>query len=347
LAAFSAELAALAFSKIASKIPFSQLRREAAFCGRGRGLFVHLRIGDPRMFDPPVKRERGEVVQYDPKAGAVRIDAFKAARERAKRIKDWNALDDAIDAEIAEQRDFVAWWDAKVGVRKSAGGVNQADNADRRSLVSVTKAEKETHVSQQQVSRWRNGLRDEGKYRDTLRGPSADKAWANPDDARGTYGTGENEWYTPLEYLERARAVLSTIDLDPATSLGAQANVQATQIFTPQDDGLSKDWHGRVWLNPPYSQPLVTQFVAKLLEEISAGRVTAAILLTHNYTDTAWFQQVAPIADAICFTRGRVKFLKASGEIANPTQGQAFSYFGEDVGAFAAHFADLGVIVYP
>ena len=61
-----------------------------------------------------------------------------------------------------------AWWDANVGVRKSAGGgkhmgktqsdradlrslisLAEADNADQRSLISKDKAEAETGISQQ------------------------------------------------------------------------------------------------------------------------------------------------------------------------------------------------------
>jgi hypothetical protein len=68
-------------------------------------------------------------------------------------------------------------------------------------------------------------------------------------------GTGENEWYTPARELEAARAVLGEFDLDPACSHRAQATVRAKKYFTVEDDGLAQDWHGRVWLNPPYEQP--------------------------------------------------------------------------------------------
>ena len=140
---------------------------------------------------------------------------------------------------------------------------------------------------------------------------------------------------------------MGVIDLDPATHRKAQETVRAAQYFTKDDDGLSKEWHGRVWLNPPYAQPLIEDFVMKLCAERRAGRVTAAICLTHNYTDTTWFQAIAALADAICFTRGRVKFIERDGKRAAPTQGQAFSYFGDDVDLFAACFSSVGFVVKP
>jgi phage N-6-adenine-methyltransferase len=162
---------------------------------------------------------------------------------------------------------------------------------------------------------------------------------------RGTLGTGENEWFTPAEYLALVRSVLGEIDLDPASNADAQKIVHATTFYTGEDSGLDHEWHGRVWMNPPYAQPLIADFVSKMVSECKAGHVTAAIMLTHNFTDTTWFHEAVSIADAICFTRGRVRFYKSNGEIAAPTQGQAFFYFGSDVELFAKHFQSIGFIV--
>ncbi len=170
-------------------------------------------------------------------------------------------------------------------------------------------------------------------------------AWGH--NVRGTQGTGENEWYTPAEYLVMARAALGEIDLDPASSDAANDVVKATDYLTMANDGLKHEWRGRIWLNPPYAQPAIADFIHKLCEEWLAGRVKAAIALTHNYTDTTWFQELAANANAICFTRGRVKFLFEGETVGQPTQGQAFSYFGDDVPNFANIFGPVGFVVCP
>ena len=163
-------------------------------------------------------------------------------------------------------------------------------------------------------------------------------------NVRGALGTGVDEWFTPGEYIALARAVLGDIDLDPASIEQAQEVVQAAQYFTKVDDGLRHDWFGKVWLNPPYARHLIAKFASKMLAELAAGRVAAAIMLTHNYTDTAWFHKLADAASVICFTRGRIEFY-ADGELANPTQGQTFFYFGKNPKKFARHFRAVGLLV--
>lgn len=131
-------------------------------------------------------------------------------------------------------------------------------------------------------------------------------------------GTGENDWRTPSPYVERVRELLGGIDLDPATSPRAQNTVKAAQFHTADDDELSKEWHGRVFLNPPYSRDLIPLFAAKLINEYQAGHISEAVCLTHNFTDTNWFHRLASVASAVCFTRGRIGFLAPDGREPGP-----------------------------
>ncbi len=156
-------------------------------------------------------------------------------------------------------------------------------------------------------------------------------------------GTGNNDWNTPPEYVVLARNVLGEIDLDPATNAVAQEWIQARKFYTKEDDGLSRDWMGRVWLNPPYSRGEIYRFIEKLLAEIDKGHTTEAILLTHNYTDTRWFQLAYLKAALLCFTRGRIAFTDENGEKCAPTQGQTFFYYGSRPELFRAQFKEVGI----
>ena len=155
--------------------------------------------------------------------------------------------------------------------------------------------------------------------------------------------SNSNEWYTPARYIEAARIVLGSIDVDPASSPEANRDVQATTFYTKTDDGLKHDWPGRVWLNPPYGG-LSGPFAARLLQQLAAGHTTAAILLVNaNSTDAAWFQ---PLWDfLLCFTDHRINFIAGGQEESGSTHGSAFVYFGPDRSAFLKQFSAFGAIV--
>jgi len=121
-------------------------------------------------------------------------------------------------------------------------------------------------------------------------------------------GTGENEWYTPAEYAEMARDVMGSIDLDPASCEDANKVIQATRYFTKEDDGLTKQWTGNLWVNPPYSRDLMPAFVEKLKQSFIDGGVDSAILFSHNNTDPGCFHSLTPVSSAICFPTKRIKF---------------------------------------
>lgn len=159
-----------------------------------------------------------------------------------------------------------------------------------------------------------------------------------------TANSGRQDWYTPVEVLDAARAVLGEFDVDPASSHIAQTLVQAKNYFTTEDDGLRQTWTGRVWLNPPYANGVIDSFAKKLLDEIDAGNATTAIVLVNNATETRWFQSLLNRCNGICLARSRIKFLDTNLQPKNtPLQGQAFFYFGDCIDVFSRAFSSTGV----
>lgn len=168
------------------------------------------------------------------------------------------------------------------------------------------------------------------------------KASATELKAHVALATGENEWYTPPEYIKAVCEVMSGIDCDPASSEKANKTVRAETFFTQSDDGLSKKWHGRVFMNPPYAQPLISQFSAAIVKKFKSGEIDEACILVNNATETAWFQGMAECSSAVCFPKSRVRFLDPNGNPGAPLQGQAIIYLGKKSEKFCSTFGKFG-----
>ncbi|MBL8471354.1 MAG: hypothetical protein JNM98_06100 [Rhodocyclaceae bacterium] len=89
------------------------------------------------------------------------------------------------------------------------------------------------------------------------------------------------EWYTPAWVFD-----------------AVPARVKLTRL----EDGLNRDWAGRVWLNPPYG-PDTGRWVARLAAHGDG------IAMVFARTDAAWCQAAMQSATAILFMRGRVEFI--------------------------------------
>lgn len=159
--------------------------------------------------------------------------------------------------------------------------------------------------------------------------------------------SGNNEWYTPVDYIELARHVMGGIDTDPASSEVANATVKAATFYTAEDDGRGKTWGGNVWMNPPYAQPLIADFAEAVASKIESGEIEQACVLVNNGTETGWFQRMLQAASAVCFPRSRIRFVDPDGNPSGaPLQGQAVLYMGANREAFAAAFAAKGAVLF-
>jgi DNA N-6-adenine-methyltransferase (Dam) len=142
------------------------------------------------------------------------------------------------------------------------------------------------------------------------------------------------EWFTPSVYIEAARRVMGGIDLDPASCELANRTVKAAQFFNVEENGLVREWFGKVFLNPPYRRDGIQgKFVDKLVCEYKAGRCTEAIILVGNRTECDWF---APLWEyPMCFTNHRIRFVSPVGEKDSPVNANVFAYLGRSMMSFS------------
>lgn len=117
-------------------------------------------------------------------------------------------------------------------------------------------------------------------------------------------------WETPAHVIAAVREVLGGIDLDPTTKPANPTG--AAQFFTKEDDCLTRQWHGTVYMNPPYSKP--APFLEKLVTEYREGRVTQAIALCKQgvLSNKGTGKLIHQSKSAQCLWEGRLDFKHSS-----------------------------------
>lgn len=119
-----------------------------------------------------------------------------------------------------------------------------------------------------------------------------------------------DEWLTPPTILK----ALGPFDLDPCAP-ETRPWEMAQKHYTTKDDGLSRLWQGRVWLNPPYGPE-----TGKWLERMADHGQGIALIFARTETDM-FFRWGWEAADAMLFLRGRLHFHYVDGTRAKANAG--------------------------
>lgn len=129
-----------------------------------------------------------------------------------------------------------------------------------------------------------------------------------------------DEWYTPKWVIDE----LGPFDLDPCSPITPPYQI-APLSYNKEQNGLAQEWPSSalVFMNPPYSRPLLRPFVEKLAEHNNG------IALLKNQVDNLLFQEVIfPKAKSMIFMRHRIKFLQPDGSTGSPFFGSVLVAFG-------------------
>ena len=158
----------------------------------------------------------------------------------------------------------------------------------------------------------------------------------DPFDA-DMFANRNDRWLTPLSIIE----ALGTFDLDPCAAPG---HATAVTTWTPEEvgDGLSLEWFGRVWLNPPYGRESRVW-----LERLVAHGCGTALIPVATGTKL-WQEVVFPFAAWVLFYRHRVTFLHPKGDkggMVSPAASALVAFGSRDAESLAA--SNLPGVVVP
>jgi hypothetical protein len=110
-----------------------------------------------------------------------------------------------------------------------------------------------------------------------------------------------DKWLTPRHILD----ALGTFDFDPCSAPDPVAWPTAGHHVTLPDDGLTTEWFGRVWLNPPYGKA-VWSWLGRLAAHGDGIALVFARTEVRGFVDTVW-----GLADGVLFLGRRLQFCNA------------------------------------
>lgn len=161
---------------------------------------------------------------------------------------------------------------------------------------------------------------------------------------------GSDDYATPPSLWRPLARAVDGFDTDPAS--GAESTSIATTCYTEADDGLSRSWHGDVWLNPPFGDAPSTgptkreQWLQKARQEVNRDDVRTVTALLPVDTSTQWFHNHVVEAPVFCLMGpGRMEFEgESAGETGNTSFATCIAVFGDPPDALRTALEQFGAV---
>ena len=114
------------------------------------------------------------------------------------------------------------------------------------------------------------------------------------------FSSATDLWATPKAFFDKYNAVHG-FELDVCAN---DENAKCEKFYTVVEDGLTQEWTGNVWMNPPYGRE-IGAWMRKANYAAQSG--ATVVCLVPARTDTNWWHEYA-IQHEVRFVRGRLKF---------------------------------------
>jgi len=121
-------------------------------------------------------------------------------------------------------------------------------------------------------------------------------------------------WETPIKLFKKIdREFNFTLDV-----CATKESAKCSRYFTPADDGLSQEWSGVCWMNPPYGKEITlwlkkawehSHYVSQVYDERGRTNWGVVVALVPTRTNAPWWHDYVMKADEIRFIRKKISFV--------------------------------------
>lgn len=115
------------------------------------------------------------------------------------------------------------------------------------------------------------------------------------------FSSNTDMWSTPQDFFNKLNQEFN-FELDVCAT---HENAKCDRYFTKEQDGLTQEWTGVIWMNPPYGRE-IKKWMKKAFESSLSGATVVCLIPAR--TDTQWWHNYVTRANDIRFVKGWLKF---------------------------------------